>query len=196
MKRRHVWFWRGLIHERTYYQSTATWFVTEREVAMRRPTSHHESSAVIRASAERVFRFLDDHASLSSHMGRPSWRMGGASMQLALDESRGKSVGSHIRLEGSILGIRLAVDEVVTERTPPCRKQWETVGTPRLLVMGRYSMGFEVTPLDGDSLVRVFIDYELPDVVPSRWLGALLGRYYAQWCVRQMVEDAVKRAGK
>lgn len=152
---------------------------------------HHEDSVMIPASAERLFEFADVHASLSAHMGQPSWKMGWGRMEIAPDEDRGKSVGSHIRLDGKILGIRLALDEVVTERNPPQSKAWGTTGSPRLLVIGHYRMGFEITPQRSGSLLRVFIDYALPGSVPARWLGRLLGRYYARWCVRQMLDGAV-----
>lgn len=152
---------------------------------------HYESSAIVPVAAERLFEFVDDHASLSAHMGDSSWRMGWSRMEIALDENRGRSLGSHIRLDGKVLGIRLALDEVVTERNPSQYKSWETTGSPRLLVMGHYRMGFEITPQGNGSLLRVFIDYALPDFVPARWLGRLLGRYYAKWCVRQMLDGAV-----
>ena len=44
-------------------------------------------------------------------------------------------------MNGRILGLKLSLDEVVTERDPPARKVWETVGVPRLLVIGPYRMG-------------------------------------------------------
>ena len=152
--------------------------------------SHWESSAVIQAPAERLFEFVDDHANLTAHMGEPSWKMGWSRMELTLDENRGKRVGSHIRLDGKVLGIRLSLDEVVSKRNPPQSKSWETTGSPQLLVIGHYRMGFEITAQGNDSLLRVFIDYALPDSVPARWLGHLFGRCYARWCVRQMLDDA------
>jgi hypothetical protein len=155
------------------------------------PFRHYESSAVVPAQTEQVFALVDDHMSLSAHMGKPSWKMGWSRMEIILDEHRGKSVGSRIRLDGRILGIRLAVEEVVTEHNPPHRKLWETVGSPRLLVIGHYCMGFEITPQGSGSLLRIFIDYALPDAAPARWLGYLLGRYYARWCTRQMIDDVV-----
>jgi hypothetical protein len=88
--------------------------------------------------------------------------------------------------------MELAVEEMVTERTPPHRKVWETIGSPKLFVIGHYRMGFEVTPQGQASRLRVFIDYALPERVPGRWLGRLFGRYYARWCTQQMVDDAVK----
>ena len=153
---------------------------------------HNETSAAVSASAERVFALIDDHERLASHMSQSSWRMGGGRMTTVLDERRGRSVGSHIRVSGRILGLELSLDEVVTERAAPTRKVWETVGSPRLLVIGPYRMGAQITPSGIGSLLRVFIDYALPSPWPERWLGRVFGGYYARWCTRSMVNDAVR----
>jgi hypothetical protein len=75
-------------------------------------------------------------------------------------------------------------------RALPRHKVWETVGHPRLLVIGHYRMGFDVTPRDEVCLFRVFIAYALPEDPPARWFARLLSSYYARWCVRRMVDDA------
>lgn len=62
---------------------------------------------------------------------------------------------------------------------------------PRLLVVGAYRMGFDIESRPGGSRLRVFIDYALPERM--RWLGWLLGAYYARWCTRQMVDDAERQ---
>ena len=152
---------------------------------------HNESSAVVPASPERVFAHIDDHERLSSHMNQSSWRMGGGRMKTILDKGRGQRVGSHIRVSGRVLGLELSLDEVVIEREPPTRKAWQTVGSPRLLVIGSYRMHFEVTPAGSGCLLRVFIDYALPPHWPDRWLGRVFGGYYAHWCTQSMVNDAV-----
>ena len=113
-------------------------------------------------------------------------------MQVALDADRGRKVGSRILLAGRVFGIRLSVEEVVTERDPPRRKVWETTGSPRLLVIGHYRMGFDLSPRGSESSLRVFIEYALPAKAPARWLGRLLGGYYAGWCTQRMVDDAVR----
>ncbi len=154
---------------------------------------HDESSALVSASPERVFALIDDHERLASHMSQSSWQMGGGSMKTVLDEHRGQQVGSHIRVGGRVLGIELSLDEVVTEREPPTRKVWETVGSPKLLVIGPYRMGFKVTSQGNGSLLRVFIDYALPSRWPERWLGCVFGGYYAHWCTQRMVKDAVRQ---
>ena len=116
-------------------------------------------------------------------------------MQTRVDEGRGQRVGSHIRVSGRVLGLELLLDEVVTERNPPTRKVWETVGSPRLLVIGPYRMGFEATTRGTGCLLRVFIDYALPARWPERWLGRVLGRYYAHWCAQRIVDDAAREFG-
>jgi hypothetical protein len=141
---------------------------------------------------DQVFAHIDDQTRLSSHMSEPSWKMGGGRMETQLDEGRGQKVGSRIRLSGRVFGVELAVEEIVVERNPPRRKVWATTGTPKLLVIGHYRMGFELSPQGNGSMLRVFIAYALPERGPARWLGRLFGRYYASWCTQQMVDDAVK----
>ena len=55
------------------------------------------------------------------------------------------------------------------------KKTWETIGTPKLLIIARYRMGFELTNKGDASQVRVFVDYSLPINAPGSWLGHLLG---------------------
>ena len=112
-------------------------------------------------------------------------------MTIEVDEGRGRAIGSRIRLIGLVFGIRLLVEEVVTERDPPHRKVWETVGQPRLLVIGHYRMGYDIAPQKGGSHFRVFIDYALPEATPARWFGRMFGGVYARWCTRRMVNDVV-----
>lgn len=151
---------------------------------------HHKTEVLLAVDAVRLFAHLDDPRRLASHMERPSLMTAGASMQIETDERQGKAVGSQIHLRGSVLGIRLSVDEAVTRRDPPYEKVWETIGEPRLLVMGAYRMRFAISPLERGSRLVVFIDYRLPASGIARGLGWLLGRAYAVWCTRRMANDA------
>ena len=146
---------------------------------------HYDENSLIGSLPENVFAYLDDHTNLSSHMSKSSWTMGGGSMRTKVDEGRGQKVGSHIRLSGKAFGMGMSLDEVVTRYEPSRLKTWETIGTPKLLVIGHYQMGIEITPRNGASDLRVFIDYNLPEA--NTWLGRLFGKAYAKWCVRQML---------
>ena len=151
-----------------------------------------ESNGLVQAPMDQLFAHIDDHTRLSSHMSERSWRTGGGRMETEIDSGRGQKIGSRIRLSGRVFGVGLSVEEIVVERDPPRRKVWETTGTPKLLVIGRYRMGFELSPRGKWSMLRVFIEYALPERGLARWLGRLFGRYYARWCTQQMVDDAVK----
>lgn len=145
---------------------------------------HYTDEQRIPASPSEVFAALDDHTKFSSHMAKSSWRTLWSTMDLNIDEGGGRRVGSHIKMDGRILGARLWLDEVVTQREPPRLKEWETVGDPHLIVIGNYRMYVQIKPDDIGSRVRVTIDYDLP--TRQRWRGRMLGGWYARWCVRQM----------
>jgi hypothetical protein len=153
---------------------------------------HSESTAMVTASPALLFDHLDRHDRLAGHMTGSSWMMAGGSMRISTDALQGREIGSKIRLEGRALGLPLFVEEVITQHDVPRRKVWATVGTVRLVVIGSYRMGFEITPHGMASRLRVFIDYELPPTGIGRWLGKALGAWYARWCTDQMVGDAVR----
>ncbi len=154
---------------------------------------HNDNVARVNAPIEKVFAYLDDPRSLSAHMGESSMMTMGMRMVIDVDAGGGREIGSKICLRGSMMGIRIALEEVVTERQVPSIKVWETIGTPRLLVIAQYRMGFEVTPQGSDaSQARVFIDYSLPSNAPGSWLGYGFGGIYGRWCTQQMVMDAAR----
>lgn len=153
---------------------------------------HFESCVKLNAPAETVFSHLDDHQRLSAHMRQSSWMMAGAHMRIDVDALQGHAAGSKICLSGRVLGIPLAVEKVVTDYAPPLRKSWITTDAPKLLVIGHYRMGFEVTPQGSSAQLRIFIDYALPESLPARWLGRMLCHLYARWCTLRMISDAEK----
>ncbi len=148
-------------------------------------TQHYEESLLVPRDQEEVFAYIDDHSRFSSHMSKSSWMMGGGRMEVSTDSNRGQKVGSHILLSGSAFGISINLDEVVTQHQKPNLKVWETVGEPKLMVVGQYQMKIEIHPQGDKSHLTVSIDYRLPN--KNVWLGRLFGMMYAKWCVRQMI---------
>ena len=144
---RYCWAAAGRIHGRLDVK------IVETALPKLEAFAHHaESRGQVQASAERVFELLDDHTRLAAHMNQRSWRTGWSRMTLSLDERAGRALGSHIHLAGRVLGVQLSLEEVVIEHTPPARKVWATVGTPRLLVIGQYRMGFDLVPVNDASV--------------------------------------------
>lgn len=152
---------------------------------MNKKLQHFENSAIIPASAGKIFAYADNPTNFSSHMNKSSWMMGGGSMNTHVDDKKFQEVGSHLQMEGSVFGVKLFLDEVVTKHDPPFRKEWRTVGDINLVVIGHYSLGFEVKP--EENRIKVYIDYELPKSLKTLWLGKLFGEFYARWCVGQML---------
>jgi hypothetical protein len=150
----------------------------------------YSNAVALKASAEQVFAFADDFTKLSSHMGTASLMMMGSSMHTSFDEGRGQVVGSRVRMTGRMLGVDLVLDEVVRVREPPYRKEWETIGHPRLLVIGDYRLGFDIASAGEYANLRFFISYNLPSSPGLRLLGCVFGPVYARWCVRQMIDGA------
>ena len=150
---------------------------------------HHETEVTLHTSAQAAFDFLDDFRKLSAHMERPSAMMLGSRMEISTDDGGGRTVGSRVRMSGRVLGIRLSLEEVVVEREPPTRKAWDTLQA-RLVVIGPYRLGFELTPRNEKCDLRVFIDYDWPQATLARCLAAVLAKRYARWCTERMAKDA------
>ena len=123
-------------------------------------TYHFEDGALIESHEAELFAFLDKHSQLSAHMTRRSRMMGGGRMDISTDAGGFQRLGSRLRLAGRAFGLKLFLEEAVTAHQPPLRKIWQTVGSPNLLVIGEYGMGFDITPDAHGSLLRVFIDYD------------------------------------
>ena len=155
---------------------------------------HHEIVVTIAALPEAAFAYLDDFRKLSAHMERSSPMLVGSKMAITIDALGGRSVGSTVRMTGNVLGMRLSLEEVVTERTSPFTKTWQTVDSD-LRVIGPYRLGFVLSPLGRGSSLRVFIDYDLPPKRLFRWLGKVFGGTYARWCTTRMADDAVAYFG-
>ena len=153
---------------------------------------HRQKQAIIAASQAEVFAYLDDQTRLAAHMEKRSMMMLGGRMTYEFDAGQGRAVGSVIRMGGHFLGLALVVVEVVTERTPPASKTWETRGPQRLLIIDSYVMGFETGAIIEGTSARVYIDYQLPSSLPWRWFGLLFAGVYARWCVSRILDDAVR----
>lgn len=146
----------------------------------------------LNASIADVFTYLDDFRRLSGHMERRSGMMIGSRMDIELDGGEGRAVGSHVRMQGTVLGFNVRLEEVVTEREPPRHKAWETLDAS-LIVIGQYRLGFNLRTVVEGTEVQIFIDYALPERGLARLLGRVLARRYARWCIRQMATDAEGR---
>ena len=133
-------------------------------------SGHYGAEATLPVAAEQVFAYLDDPRRLVGHMSQRSWMMAGGKMSINVDAAGGRVPGSVIRLNGRMLGLTLAVEERVTEREPPQRKVRQTQGAPKLLVLTRYRMGFDIRNGEATTLFAIWLDFSVPkaEVRPQR----------------------------
>lgn len=157
--------------------------------------AHYEKQTTVDAPAELVFEYLDDFERLGAHMTRSSWMMAGSKMSYEFDNGKGRRLDSHVRLIGSFLGLKLEIDERVIDRAPAQSKAWQTTGTPRMLILAQYRMGFSLWSLPHGCRVTAFIDYSLPARGFGRVLGRVAGGAYARWCVRNVLDQAAAQFG-
>lgn len=120
-------------------------------------SKHYEESAVVNADPQIIFAFADNHKNFSSHMDKSSWMMGGGSMNTHIDDKKFQVVGSHIQMNGNVLGIKLFLDEAVTQHEPPFHKEWQTTGNLNLVVIDHYKLGFNIKPENGSFGFTVYI---------------------------------------
>jgi hypothetical protein len=156
-------------------------------------TRHSEAVGSLAVNAEDLFTYLDKHSQLSAHMTKSSWMMGGGRMDMTTDEGGFRKLGSKLRLAGKAFGLTVFLEEEVANYAPPLGKAWQTIGAPKLLVIGAYRMGFDIEREPAGARLRVFIDYDLPGDIIGRIAGFLLGGFYARWCVTSMLMEAQKR---
>src|SRR6476469_6363826 len=123
---------------------------------------HFQQSVTLAERASVVFEHLDDFERLGAHMMHSSGMMAGSRMRYEFDGARGRAEHAVVHLRGAVLGFALTIDEEVIERTPPVTKTWQTIGTPRMLVLDAYRMGYVLEPRGSASCLTVFIDYALP----------------------------------
>lgn len=152
-------------------------------------TCHEERKSLIASPPEALFDYLDDPSRFGRHMSTPSLMMLGGSMSYVFDSARGRALGAKISMTGGALGLKLTVDEVVVVHAPPREKVWETVGSPQLIVIRAYRMGFRIENDRRGSILQAFIDYS-----PSPGLG-WLARVYARWCITRIIRDGEANFG-
>lgn len=153
---------------------------------MKQYEKHYQESLFIPASVEDVFDYADEHANYYSHVIKFARLLGGR-MNLEMDEGRGKSVGSRIRVSGKILGKSLSLEEVITSRQAPFGKAWESVGNPAFLIVGQYRYEIQIKRQASGSMLSVVFDSNPPEA--SGWLRQWFSQVYSKACAREMAKS-------
>jgi hypothetical protein len=153
---------------------------------------HLSRTALIGASSERAFAYVDDIRNLARHMSESrSMPMMGSKLTLEIVTPAPTGVGATYRYSGRMLGLVLDFSETVTTYVAGREKIWRTIGNPKLLIMRGFEMRVLVEPVtSATSNLTISIDYELP--VSGFWQAAgwLLADVYSRWCLTGMVDGS------
>jgi hypothetical protein len=79
----------------------------ESRARQRRYERNYAENVTVDAGTEEVLSFSDDFSELSSHMNKSSTMMMGERMEIFFDNERGRSVDSHVRMAGRMMGLDL-----------------------------------------------------------------------------------------
>lgn len=152
----------------------------------------YSSEVVIRAPAAEVFAYIDDIRNVAAHMSaHRSAAMAGSRLAVEIVGRQASGVGAVYRYTGRVLGLVLDFEERVTRYAPPTLKEWQTMGQPRMLILGSYVMTFMVTATAAsEARLAVDLRYTLPTARPWRWIGRALAPFYARWCVEAILSGS------
>jgi hypothetical protein len=123
-------------------------------------------------------------------MSRPSLAMLGSALHTEQLSPNPTGPGATYRSHGRVLGLRVDFTARVTRWLPDTEKVWQTIGDPRLIVLGSFEMQLTIKPEAGGSRLVTGIDYTLPKSRAGRLLGRLLSRPYSRWCLHRICRDA------
>ncbi len=152
-----------------------------------------QKTILIRASPEKVFEFMDDVRNMGMHMSRDSRAMMGSHLDLEMLSENTSGPGASYRWKGKVMGMTIDFTMVVTKWIKDIERVWETIGEPKVIVIGKYSMFLKLAPADGSTMTTLGISYEKPKDFFGKVLEFFLGKWYCNWCLNNMLHDAQSR---
>lgn len=144
------------------------------------------------ASAEQVFRTIDDLGVTGMHMTEPSTMMMGSKLNLEFLTTHKTGLGSRYRWTGKIMGLKMDFTVEVTKWIKGVEKIWETVGETKLIIYSWYRMKLLVNEVNGKTDAELSISYEKPKGFFYKTLCFFLADWYCRWCLKKMLGDAKK----
>ncbi|HEU5292480.1 MAG TPA: hypothetical protein VFU05_17655 [Cyclobacteriaceae bacterium] len=148
------------------------------------------------ASADHVFKTIDDLGVTGMHMTESSIMMMGSKLNLEFLTANKTGPGSRYRWTGKMMGLMMDFTVEVTKWINGREKVWETIGNTKLIIYSWYSMRLLVEDVVGRTEAKLSISYEKPKGLFNRILCFLFADWYCRWCLKQMLGDARKTIEK
>jgi hypothetical protein len=146
---------------------------------------------IINAPVEAAFDYLDDLSKTGMHMSESSAMMMGSKLTLEHLPGPESGAGAKYRWFGKMMGLPLDFTVEVTKWIKNEEKTWETIGAPKMIILGWYRMRLMTEPDNaGGTRTWLEIEYTPPEGLFYRFLSAVFAPIYARWCVSKMLTDA------
>jgi len=145
-----------------------------------------------RASAQQVFKAIDDLGVTGMHMTESSMMMMGSKLSLEFLTPNKTGLNSRYRWTGKMMGIPMDFTVLVTKWIEAREKIWETVGPTKLIIYSWYQMKLTVTQQHDKTEAELSITYKKPKGFFNNILCYFFADWYCRWCLRQMLGDAKK----
>ena len=144
---------------------------------------------IIHSPPQKVFAFMDDLSKTGMHMTENSMMMMGSKLMLEQLPGPCRGVGATFHWHGKVMGMPVDITETVTKWIEGQEKVWETIGQPKIIILGWYRMILKTKPSKEGTLASLQIDYTQPDGWFYKLLYFLLSRWYCNWCLNNMLND-------
>jgi hypothetical protein len=145
---------------------------------------------LIRAPRAEVFRYMDDIGHTGMHMTGRSMMMMGSKLNLERLSKEATGPNARYRWHGRMMGLPMDFTVAVTEWKEGVRKCWGTTGPARMIILSWYRMELELFDEPDGTLASLGITYTLPCSWFWRQVARLVAPWYANWCLKNMLEDS------
>lgn len=125
-----------------------------------------------------------------------SFMMMGSKLTLEQLRGPGKGAGATFHWSGKVMEMPIDITETVTKWIANKEKVWETIGFPRMIILGWYRMSLKLTAVSEGTLTSLQIEYTRPDGWFYKVLSFFFAGWYSRWCLNKMLSGAKKEFEK
>lgn len=147
---------------------------------------------IIHVYPEKAFAYMDNIGNTGMHMTKSSMPMMGSKLELKQLSENATGLNSKFRWFGKMMGFTMDFTVVVTKWIKDKEKVWETIGEPKMIILGWYKMHLVLSPEGKNTKAELSLAYTKPTGLFFKFIAFFLAPFYANWCLNNMLQDSKK----
>jgi hypothetical protein len=147
---------------------------------------------IIHSALDTVFAYFDDISNTGMHMTKSSMPMMGGKLELIQLSPHGTGLHSKFQWKGRVVWMGMDFTVVVTQWKKNELKVWETIGVAKMIILSWYRMHLMLRNVPDGTRADLNIIYKTPENFFGKILAFFLAGWYANWCLKKMLNDAKK----